>query len=116
MAWGYPGLTHPGLACLCCTPTYTEAWGAGGAGWGWGVKGEEPAGTWGQAQGALLKGCRRPCLPPILFPSPPPFSLLSSPTPERLSLQSPHIEGLLQQIHDVGRVLLQHPQRRDRKI
>lgn len=39
MAWGYPGLTHPGLACLCCTPTYTEAWGAGGGrGWGWGSR------------------------------------------------------------------------------
>lgn len=28
----------------------------------------------------------------------------------------PHVEGFLQQIHDVGRVLLQHPQRRDREI
>ena len=39
------------------------------------------------------------------------------PTPATLRpCTGPHVEGFLQQVHDVGRVLLEHPQRGDREI
>ena len=67
----------------------------------------------GPGPGGLLRDRRRPFCPSILFPNPLSFSHLShSPPPpsDPGARTGPHIEGFLQQIDNVGRVLLQHPQ------
>lgn len=106
MTWEV-GPDPPTMAWLPELQSYLH--GGLGAGGSWEQSLQEP----GTRPGGLLRDHRRPFCSSILFPNPLSFSHLSHPPPppsDPGARTGPHVEGFLQQIHNVGRVLLQHPQ------